>query len=133
MLDQAGIYVLVAGSYTPFALVAVGGTLGWTMFAVIGGLAAAGIVTRSTMPRVAHWVSVPLFLTMGWSALALAGPLLERLGRTGIALIVAGGLAYTLGVPFFAWRRAYAHAVWHVFVLAGSALHDVAVLRYVLS
>lgn len=133
VLDHSGIYLLIAGTYTPFSLVTLGGALGWTLFGLLWTLAVVGIVTRAAVPRVARRLSLVLYLVMGWAALPLAGPFLERLETGGAVLVLLGGLAYTAGVPFFAARRLrYGHAVWHLFVLAGSALHYFGVLFYVI-
>lgn len=133
MLDHSGIYLLIAGTYTPFSVVTLGGTLGWALFASLWTLAVVGIVTRAALPQVARRLSLALYLVMGWAALPLAGPFLERLEPGGAVLVVLGGLAYTAGVPFFAARRLrWGHAVWHLFVLAGSALHFFGVLFYVI-
>lgn len=133
VLDHSGIYLLIAGTYTPFSLVTLGGTLGWALFAALWTLAVVGIVTRAAVPQVARRLSLALYLVMGWAALPLAGPFLERLEPGGAVLVVLGGLAYTAGVPFFAARRLrWGHAVWHLFVLAGSVLHFFGVLFYVI-
>lgn len=133
VLDHSGIYLLIAGTYTPFCLVTLGGVVGWTLFGILWALAVAGIVTRATLPRMARRFSLVLYLAMGWAALGVAGPLFESLPPRGVALVVAGGLAYTSGVPFYALQRMpYNHAVWHVFVLLGSVLHFFGVLFYVI-
>jgi len=131
-LDHGAIYLFIAGSYTPFALGVLSGPLGWTLFAAVWGLAALGITLKS-FDRLSHpWLSTGLYLVMGWLVLLAAAPLVERVPAPGVALLVAGGLAYTAGVAFFMldsrWR--YAHAVWHGFVLTGTAAHFVAVLNY---
>jgi hemolysin III len=130
-LDHAAIYLLIAGSYTPFTLVSLRGGLGFTLLAFVWGLAILGIVIesvgRTARPRLA------LHLCMGWSVLFAAEPLVRTLEPAGLALLAAGGLAYTAGVPFYAWKRLpYNHAIWHVFVLVGSACHFACVLRYVI-
>jgi hemolysin III len=133
VLDHSGIYLLIAGTYTPFCLVTLGGVVGWGLFAVLWSLAIVGIVTRATLPRVARRMSLVLYLLMGWAALPVAGPFLENLAPGGVALVLLGGIAYTAGVPFYAARRMrYAHAVWHLFVLLGSVLHFFGVLLYVI-
>lgn len=133
VLDHSGIYLLIAGTYTPFCLITLGGGLGWALFGVLWGLAVVGIVMRAAVPRVARRVSLVLYLLMGWAALPVAGPFLERLETGGVVLVVLGGLAYTAGVPFYAARRMrYGHAVWHLFVLLGSVLHYFGVLLYVI-
>jgi hemolysin III len=131
-LDHCAIYVFIAGSYTPFALGALGGPWGWTLFGLVWSLAAFG-VTLKAFDRLSHpWLSTGLYLVMGWLVLIAAIPLVEHVPRTGVALLVAGGLAYTAGVLFFMLdsRLRYAHAVWHSFVIAGSACHMFAVLNY---
>ena len=133
VLDHAAIYLLIAGTYTPFMLVTLRGARGWVLLAVVWAAAAAGIALCSTVGRRAHVVTVVLYILMGWIAVVVFRPLVESLGVRGMALLVGGGLAYTSGVAFYAWRRLpYHHAIWHVFVLAGSALHVVAVLRHVI-
>jgi hemolysin III len=131
-LDHGAIYLFIAGSYTPFALGALGGPYGWTLFAAVWGLAAIGIALKA-FDRLSHpWLSTGLYLAMGWLVLFAVGPLVERVPAPGIALLVAGGLAYTAGVAFFMldsrWR--YAHLVWHGFVMTGTGFHFVAVLNY---
>jgi hemolysin III len=131
-LDHGAIYLFIAGSYTPFTLGALSGPYGWTLFASVWGIATLGIALKA-FDRLSHpWLSTGLYLTMGWLVLLAAGPLVERVPVPGIALLVAGGLAYTAGVAFFMldsrWR--YAHAVWHGFVMAGTGCHFVAVLHY---
>ena len=133
VLDHSGIYLLIAGTYTPFALVTLGGAVGWTLFGVLWTLAITGIVARAALPRIAKRFSLALYLIMGWSALSVAGPLFDTLPTGGIVLVVAGGIAYTLGVPFYAYERMpYNHAVWHVFVMIGSLLHFFGILLYVI-
>lgn len=133
VLDHSGIYLLIAGTYTPFCLVTLGGGMGWVLFAVLWTLAVAGIATRAALPGVARRVSLVLYLLMGWAALPVAGPFFHHLAPGGVVLVILGGLAYTAGVPFYAARRLrYSHAVWHLFVLLGSVLHFFGVLLYVI-
>jgi hemolysin III len=131
-LDHGAIYLLIAGTYTPFTLGALAGPWGWTLFGIIWGLAAAGIVLKA-FDRIPHpVVSTGLYLAMGWLALVALGPLAERVAAPGLAWLAAGGIAYTVGVVFFVldsrWR--YAHFVWHLFVVAGTTCHFFAVLGY---
>lgn len=131
-LDHGAIYLFIAGSYTPFALGALGGPWGWTLFGLVWGLAALGIVLKA-FDRLSHpWLSTGLYLAMGWLVLIAAVPLFEHVPVTGLALLVAGGLAYTVGVIFFVLdsRLRYAHAVWHGFVATGTGFHFFAVLGY---
>jgi hemolysin III len=131
-LDHGAIYLFIAGSYTPFSLGVLGGAWGWTLFGLVWTMAAAG-VTLKAFDRLSHpWLSTGLYLAMGWLVLIAAIPLIERVPAQGVALLVAGGLAYTVGVVFFVmdsrWR--YSHTVWHGFVVLGSACHFFAVLGY---
>jgi hemolysin III len=129
LLDHSAIYVLIAGTYTPFALGVLGGTWGWTLFGLVWGLAAAGIIAKTMLGFRFPAASTLLYLAMGWIGVVVAKPLMASLTQHELAWIVAGGLAYTFGVPFYAWKgRPYMHAVWHLFVLAGVACHFVAVL-----
>lgn len=129
-LDHAAIYVFIAGSYTPFALGALRGGWGWTLFGLVWGLAALGVLAK-TFDRLRHpgW-STALYLAMGWLVLIAAGPLVERVAFDGVVLLVAGGLAYTVGAVFFLLdsKLRYGHFVWHLFVLGGSACHFLAAL-----
>jgi hemolysin III len=131
-VDHSAIFLLIAGTYTPFTLVTLRGPWGWWLFAVVWSLAVAGITLRLVMRRRPTVLFLSLYLAMGWCVVVAARPLFAAVGPVGAALVVAGGLAYTAGVPFYVWRRLpYHHAVWHGFVLAGSAFHYAAVLRCV--
>jgi hemolysin III len=132
VLDHSAIFLLIAGTYTPFALVSLRGPWGWTLLAIVWSLAAAGVTVKAVFG--ARWpvVSTALYIGMGWTVLIALKPLLAHVPPGGIAWLLAGGLAYTGGVVFYAWTRLrYGHAVWHVFVLAGSVCHYVAVVLYV--
>lgn len=131
-LDHGAIYLFIAGSYTPFALGALGGPWGWTLFGLVWAMAVLGI-TLKAFDRLSHpWLSTGLYLAMGWIVLIAAVPLVERVATPGLVLLVAGGLAYTVGVVFFLLdsKMKYAHAVWHAFVATGTGLHFFAVLDY---
>lgn len=131
-MDHAAIYVLIAGSYTPFTLGVLQGPWGWTLFGVVWAAAALG-VTIKLLNRLRHpWLSTGLYVAMGWVAVVAAGPLVERMPLAGLAWLVAGGLCYTLGAAVFMLdnRVRYAHAVWHLFVLAGSVCHFFAAFGY---
>jgi hemolysin III len=131
-LDHSAIFILIAGTYTPFTLVSLRGPWGWSLFAVVWGLAVAGIALRLALRRRPTGLFVALYLGMGWCVVVAAKPLVAAVPPGGIALLAAGGLAYSGGVVFYLWRRLpYHHAVWHAFVLAGSAFHYAAVLRYI--
>lgn len=132
MLDHAAIYLLIAGTYTPFTLISLRGPWGWTLFAMIWGLALLGIVLKVTAMGRFRGLSLALYLGMGWLVVVALKPLIAAVGQGGLLLLVLGGLSYTLGVAFYVWRRLpYHHAVWHVFVLAGSVFHFFAILLYV--
>jgi hemolysin III len=131
-LDHGAIYLFIAGSYTPFALGVLGGPWGWTLFGLVWSIAAVG-VTLKAFDRLSHpWLSTGLYLAMGWLALIATAPLLERVPSPGLGLLLAGGLAYTVGVVFFMLdsRVRYAHTVWHGFVATGTGFHFFAVLNY---
>ncbi len=131
-LDHCAIYLLIAGTYTPFTLVNLRGTWGWTLFGLVWGLAVAGILFDVLAPARLHWVSVVLYVAMGWLVVLAVRPLVRVMAPGGILLLVTGGLAYTGGIAFYAWHRLrYHHAIWHVFVLVGSILHFFAVLFFV--
>jgi hemolysin III len=129
VLDHSAILVLIAGTYTPFTLVNLRGPWGWTLFGVIWGLAAIGIVIETTRLRRFRAGLIALYVVMGWAVVAAVKPMLESVSSGGLLLLLAGGLAYTGGIVFYLWKRLpYNHAIWHLFVLAGSALHFFAVL-----
>ena len=131
-LDHSAIYIFIAGSYTPFALGALAGPWGWTLFGMVWSLALIGCALKA-FGRLSHpWWSTGLYLAMGWLVLIAAVPLMQRVPAEGVALLVAGGLAYTAGVAFFVLdsRLRYAHSVWHGFVVAGTSCHFFAVLGY---
>ncbi len=132
-LDHTAIFLLIAGTYTPFLLVNLRGPWGWSLFAVIWGLTFAGIALRLFLKGRLHGLVVSIYVAMGWIVVVAIQPMLDRVGTGGLVLLAAGGLAYTAGVIFYKWRRLpYNHAIWHGFVLAGAALHFFAVLFYVI-
>lgn len=130
VLDHSAIYLLIAGTYTPFALGALRGPWGWTILGVIWGLAVAGIVSKLTIgfryPRLSTW----FYVGMGWLGVVALQPMIARIPVAGLLWLLAGGLCYTGGVYFYVRdaRVRYGHALWHVFVMAGTACHFVAVL-----
>jgi hemolysin III len=132
-LDHIAIFLLIAGTYTPFTLLALPGVWGWSLFGTIWSLAIAGSMLELGLLKRYHKAAVYLYVAMGWVAMIAFKPLSESLSTGGMALLIAGGVAYTAGVPFYLARRLpYHHTVWHFFVLAGSVLHYLAVLLYVL-
>jgi hemolysin III len=131
ILDHAAIYLLIAGTYTPFTLGVLRGAWGWTLFGLIWGLAVIGIFLKSVRGIRYPRLSTAVYLAMGWLVLVAAKPLLSSVPASGLFWLTAGGVAYTAGVGFYAANRMrYAHFVWHLFVLAGTACHFMAVLRY---
>lgn len=133
LLDHIAIYLLIAGTYTPFLLVNLRGPWGWSLFALVWGVALTGILLKVSPLGHKRGLSLTLYLALGWIILIAIKPLLSYLDPVGIRLLVAGGLAYTGGVIFYGWQRLpYHHAIWHLFVLTGSGLHFFAVLLYVL-
>jgi hemolysin III len=133
ILDHASIYLLIAATYTPFTLVTLRGGWGWTLFGLVWGLALLGVLFKVWFVDHFAIASTTVYVVMGWLVVIAAKPLLTLAPRGALAWLIAGGLAYTAGVVFYAWRRIpYHHAIWHVFVLAGSICHYFAVLLYVL-
>ncbi len=133
-LDHHGIYLLIAGSYTPFCLVTLRGAWGWSLLGVVWGLAAIGSLQELSPRSGARILSVVIYVVMGWVALAALVPLQHGLGQAGFAWVAAGGLFYTVGIVFYALdtRLTHAHGIWHLFVIAGSTTHYVAIQHYVL-
>lgn len=133
ILDHTAIYLLIAGTYTPFTLVNLRGFWGWTLFSLVWGLSVFGILWKLFHVERFQIVSTLVYVGMGWLALIAIKPLMSAVPATGIVWLVAGGLFYTVGVLFFAMKRVpYNHAIWHVFVMAGSICHYFAVVLYVL-
>jgi len=133
IIDHSSIYLLIAGTYTPFTLVILRGGWGWTLFGLVWGLSLFGILFKVWFVDHFKIVSPLVYIAMGWLVLIAFKPLLAMVPGGAIAWLLAGGLSYTVGVVFYAWRKLpYNHAIWHVFVLAGSICHYVAVLLYVL-
>ena len=136
-LDHSSIYLLIAGTYTPFTLVSLRGPLGWTIFGIEWGLATIGVVSKClAMERFRHGIlavlSAAVYLLQGWLIVFAAPSMIAAVGWHCIAWLAAGGIAYTLGIVFFAFDRIrYFHAAWHIFVLAGSVAHYFAILFYV--
>jgi hemolysin III len=132
-LDHSAIYLLIAGTYAPFMLVTLRGPRGFSLLAAVCALAAAGILYELLAARPRSWIAASLYVGMGWLALLVIGPLARALPTAALALVVTGGVLYTLGVPFFAFdkRLRWGHGAFHVLVMAGSAAHFTAVFRYV--
>jgi hemolysin III len=132
-IDHSAIYLLIAGTYTPFTLVCLRGPLGWSLFGVIWGLALIGIIQDVLHGNGRRILSVVIYLLMGWLAVIALGPLMDALQGPGTAWLIAGGLFYTVGVLFYALdkRILCGHEIFHVFVMAGSACHYITILMYV--
>lgn len=129
-LDHCAIYLLIAGTYTPFMLVSVRGVVGWSIFGVIWGLAVAGVVLKCFCVYRFKKLSVAVYVGMGWLCVLAGKQMWTALSGTSLLLLLLGGLTYTLGVIFYVWKRLpYNHAIWHLFVMAGSILHFFSVLH----
>lgn len=129
ILDHSAIFLLIAGTYTPIALVIVGGFKGWVLFGAIWGLAGIGIAVTLIGFKSVKWMEMSLYVTMGWLCVTVGKTLVSSLDTAPLWLLISGGLAYTFGIVFYAWKNLpYGHMVWHLFVLAGSLLHFLAIL-----
>lgn len=132
-LDHAMIYLLIAGTYTPYTLVNLRGPWGWSIFGVVWGVALTGLLLELIMKKRLGWLSVSLYLCLGWLIVIAVKPLLVTLAGGGIVLLVSGGLFYSLGVIFYLWKRLpFQHAIWHLFVIAGSLCHFFSIFLYVI-
>ena len=133
VIDHCSIFVLIAGSYTPFTLISLHGSLGWTMFAIIWVVAFLGIIYKVYLSHKWKRGSLVFYLAMSWALLLAIKPLIASVQTGGLVLLFLGGLFYTGGTVFYLWRRLpYHHAIWHMFVLAGSICHYFSVLLYVM-
>jgi hemolysin III len=131
VLDHGAIFLLIAGTYTPFTLGVLRGAWGWTLFGIVWGLAVVGVVLQSIGGAKYQRLSTILYLAMGWLIIIAVKPLWLNMPSWGLFWLLAGGAAYTAGVGFYAANRVrYAHFIWHLFVIAGTACHFIAVLRY---
>ena len=132
-LDHCAIYLLIAGTYTPFALVTLNGPWGWTLLGAVWGLAVVGIAQECCLARGARVTSLLIYLMMGWLAIIALAPLVEKLSWTAFAWLLGGGLVYTAGIAFYLYdeRVRHFHGVWHLFVLGGSAAHYTAIAAFV--
>ncbi|HHT49220.1 MAG TPA: hemolysin III family protein [Firmicutes bacterium] len=129
IFDHAAIFLLIAGTYTPITLIKLRGTLGWTIFGVVWAIAILGIISKIFLINRFQALSTVLYIAMGWLIVGALKPLAAALNQTSLLFLLAGGLLYTVGTVFYAWKsRKYAHAVWHLFVLAGSVCHFFTIL-----
>jgi hemolysin III len=132
-LDHAAIFLLIAGTYTPFTLVNLRGGWGWSLFGTVWSVAVAGMIMELIVTKRSRRISIALYLGLGWLVAIAIQPVLANVAPGGLILLVVGGLFYSLGVIFYVWRTlAFHHAIWHLFVLAGSAAHFFAVFLYVI-
>lgn len=132
--DHIAIFLLIAGTYTPYVLITLRGPWGWSLFAIVWSLAAVGAVFELTSLRQHRGAMIALYIGMGWVGIAAIQPLVRAIAPAGLWLLIGGGVAYTLGVVFYKMRSLrYHHAIWHLFVLAGSVLQYFSILNYVLS
>ena len=133
MLDHACIYLLIAGSYTPFTLITLKGAWGWSLFGAVWAMAIGGVLMKALWKgKKDHWISTALYLLMGWLVVIAFGPLRRQMPTAGLGWLTGGGLSYSLGVVFFIWNRLpFNHAIWHLFVLAGSVCHVLAACLFV--
>jgi len=133
ILDHSFIYIFIAGTYTPILLNVIQGTLGWTLFGIVWGVALVGVVFKSFFAKRFLFTSTLIYIAMGWIIVFAWGPLIHNLPQGGLTLLIVGGVLYTVGTVFYVWRSfPYHHAVWHLFVLGGSVFHFFAILLHVL-
>jgi len=133
ILDHASIYLMIAGSYTPFALVTLRGPWGWSLFGTVWGLGIVGAIMKIFTTHRLRYVGPTLYIALGWIVIIALKPLSAALPARGLYLLFAGGIAYTVGVIFYLWDRLpYNHAIWHLFVLTGSVCHFFSILYYVI-
>jgi hemolysin III len=132
-MDHAAIYLLIAGTYTPFTLVTLNGPWGWSLFGIVWGLAILGIVQEIWIAKGARVLSLAIYLLMGWVAMVAAAPIIRAIAWSGFAWLAAGGIVYTVGIVFYCYdeRFRHFHGVWHLFVLAGSAIHYTAIVLFI--
>ncbi|KGA97332.1 hemolysin D [Alkalihalobacillus alcalophilus ATCC 27647 = CGMCC 1.3604] len=133
ILDHASIYLFIAGTYTPLMFIVVQGSLGWTIFGIVWGLAITGIVFKVYFVKRYLFVSTLFYIAMGWLVIVAINPIIEGLPAMGLYLLVGGGLSYTIGTIFYMWRGfKFHHAIWHLFVLVGSIMHFFLIFFFVL-
>ncbi|MCR8926945.1 hemolysin III family protein [Priestia megaterium] len=133
IFDHSSIYLFIAGTYTPFLFIAVKGTIGWTLFGIVWGIALAGIVFKAFFVKKFLFISTILYVFMGWMIVFAWDSLTQNIAHQGIVLLVVGGVLYTIGAVFYVWRGfRFHHMIWHMFVLGGTVLHFLAIILYVL-
>ena len=132
VLDHCSIFLLIAGTYTPYTLITLRGALGWTLFGVVWGAAIVGVVLNAIDVRKYSRISLACYVAMGWVVVLAIRPLVASLAWNGLVLLALGGVFYTVGIIFYVIRRSYMHSIWHLFVLAGSVCHYLSILLYVI-
>lgn len=132
VLDHCSIFLLIAGTYTPYTLITLRGALGWTLFGVVWGAAIVGVVLNAIDVRKYSRISLACYVAMGWVVVLAIRPLMASLAWNGLVLLALGGVFYTVGIIFYVIRRSYMHSIWHLFVLAGSVCHYLSILLYVI-
>lgn len=132
VLDHCSIFLLIAGTYTPYTLITLRGVLGWTLFGVVWGAAIVGVVLNAIDVRKYSRISLACYVAMGWVVVLAIRPLMASLAWNGLVLLALGGVFYTVGIIFYVIRRSYMHSIWHLFVLAGSVCHYLSILLYVI-
>ncbi|MDT8862727.1 hemolysin III family protein [Alkalihalobacillus sp. MEB130] len=133
IFDHASIYLFIAGTYTPLLFIVVQGALGWTLFGIVWGIATVGVIFKVFFVKKFLFMSTVFYIGMGWLAIFVIKPIIETLPPAGTAFLFIGGICYTVGTIFYVWRGfKYHHAIWHMFVLAGSIFHFFLILFYVL-
>lgn len=131
-VDHCSIYLLIAGTYTPLTLLGIQGTFGWTLFGIVWGVSALGIMLKIFFRGRFHYFSIVLYALLGWMVVVAMKPLLANIDSLTLSFLLTGGIIYTIGIFFYAWKRLYfSHAIWHFFVLAGSISHFFMVLRLI--
>ena len=132
VLDHCSIFLLIAGTYTPYTLITLRGALGWTLFAVVWGAAIVGVVLNAIDVQKYSRISMVCYVARGWVVVLAIRPLMASLAWNGLVLLALGGIFYTVGIVFYVIRRSYMHSIWHLFVLAGSVCHYLSILLYVI-
>ena len=132
VLDHCSIFLLIAGTYTPYTLITLRGALGWTLFGVVWGAAIVGVVLNAIDVQKYSRISMVCYVAMGWVVVLAIRPLMASLAWNGLVLLALGGVFYTVGIVFYVIRRSYMHSIWHLFVLAGSVCHYLSILLYVI-
>ena len=132
IFDHCTIFILIAGTYTPFTLITMGGALGWTVFGILWGVTAIGVVLNALSLKKFSKLSMVLYILMGWCVVFCVKPVVTYLGLWGTLMLLAGGIFYTAGIIFYSRKKKYMHSIWHIFVLFGSICHILCVMFWVI-